>query len=352
MDRSGQFIHHPAYEGKNIKNYTEEGSLDEIDEILKGSENSHITYNWLNPWDKKAKKKMAIYSYIDELDWIIVSTGYFDDFYAPLLPIKLNIFYIIIFLVLANFVFFHYLHTIFDKPILDIINKLKNINPKEGYDYIEIESSDEIGLIAATFNNLISEIENYEINLENMVDRKTKELRIANEYLYHMTIYDKLTEVHNRSYIMELLTKKFNSKNKFTCILFDIDHFKKVNDTYGHLAGDFILKELCSLISVTKDSSMELARYGGEEFIMCWDSNSEDSYEEIEKIRLAIEEYDFIYNGITKIKITCSFGIASTYDFDPMSIEELIDYSDAALYQSKNTGRNKVTVFSSKSDIK
>ncbi len=344
LNSQGKFIKHPAYEGDNIFDIKklEKGSFaHKILEEKKGA----ITYYWKNPWEVEEREKLAIFNYIEPLDWYIVTSGYYSEFYNILVVIKNNILVTSIFLILFNILFFLYLHRVFEKPIKTLTEKIKNINPTNGYSYLEVRSNDELGMVTVSFNNLLLTIENYATYLESMVEEKTKELRLVNEKLYKSTIFDKLTEVHNRAYIMNKVQEKFDNNEKFTCVLFDIDYFKKVNDKYGHLGGDFILKELCKLVKDILPKDSHFGRYGGEEFLIIFRSDAKETFGLVEEVREKIEKNVFKF-GKSNVKITSSFGIASTYTHTPQSMEELIDYTDKALYKSKNTGRNKVTIYS------
>lgn len=160
---------------------------------------------------------------------------------------------------------------------------------------------------------------------------------------------DFLTGVYNR----RELTRQFNIKQMFSkpdstvgILNIDLDHFKSINDTFGHAAGDIALKEFCSLVNKIIRSNDILARNGGEEFIILMDNVTNDQlYGVAEKIRKKIEEHTFSYNG-TKFKVTISIGviIAKTNE---TTLNDLISKSDEKLYQSKKSGRNCITFDSS-----
>jgi len=158
-------------------------------------------------------------------------------------------------------------------------------------------------------------------------------------------IKDSLTNTFNRRYLEErLLVDLFNSSDKkqpISIILVDIDHFKKVNDNYGHLAGDYVLKEFVKIAKYNIRSGLDwIARYGGEEFlIVLLNSDENIAYTVAEKVRKAIENAEFQYNEDT-IRITASLG-TYTIDSKRMTCEQLIDHADRNLYRAKNSGRNK-----------
>jgi len=123
--------------------------------------------------------------------------------------------------------------------------------------------------------------------------------------------------------------------------MFDIDHFKKVNDTYGHLAGDFILKELCALLSKLVRREELMARYGGEEFVIALPETALTTATTLaEKARRMVERHDFMF-AETRIPLTISLGCA---ELSPMAADptNFIREADERLYDAKHKGRNCV----------
>ncbi len=157
---------------------------------------------------------------------------------------------------------------------------------------------------------------------------------------------DALTKVYNRKFINEKLPAKIEKAiDTFTPLsvaMCDIDHFKKINDVYGHQAGDMVLSFLGNFLKTHVRGNDIVARYGGEEFLILLEGiEKKDAYNVMERLRetLSKEEID-IDNG-RKIKITISIGISSFPD-DGSTLKELIEASDIALYKAKNGGRNRV----------
>lgn len=192
--------------------------------------------------------------------------------------------------------------------------------------------------------------------------RKEKEfLTLATNYIsitlqnivYHSNIeyiawHDALTGQYNKAYMMVDLEKKIidaRIKNSiFYIAVIDIDYFKKFNDTYGHLVGDVVLKEVSKTIKAALGLKDSIYRFGGEEFILFIDSVAENKIVQyIDNVRQKTEEL-CITNDTKELKVTISIGF-SQYPNDAKEIEELIKDADIALYQSKETGRNKVTKF-------
>jgi diguanylate cyclase (GGDEF)-like protein len=159
---------------------------------------------------------------------------------------------------------------------------------------------------------------------------------------------DSLTGIFNRKTIIETIQEEFNkAKTKnypLSFIMFDIDHFKKINDTYGHPGGDYVLKETCDLIKNKMIRQRDaFGRYGGEEFaLLLPGTQSQIAIEVAERIRQAIEKHAFIFEEKT-IQVTISLGVVAL-DSSSKTPEELIALADKALYDAKNQGRNRVCV--------
>ncbi len=172
---------------------------------------------------------------------------------------------------------------------------------------------------------------------------------IDNARLYDMAFYDSLTKVFMRRYFEAWLAQEFARVKRYhtdlSLMLVDIDHFKKINDHYGHQAGDFVLRELAQTIKISVREADVVARYGGEEFAICLpETTVEKAKFSAERIRKAIEKKRFIYEG-NKISVTVSIGIASFSKSPEDSVDKFITDADVALYISKESGRNCVTMY-------
>jgi two-component system, cell cycle response regulator len=165
------------------------------------------------------------------------------------------------------------------------------------------------------------------------------------ETIYTLTIVDGLTGVNNKRYFLEYLEREMGRCHRYgrplTLMMFDIDFFKKINDVHGHLAGDYVLRELAQTVKRMVRKEQCFARYGGEEFALVV---PEDGLEKArifaEKIRRTIEEKLFAFEN-QDIPVTLSIGVADmTSDMvDPL---QFIKVADANLYKAKKTGRNRV----------
>ena len=165
------------------------------------------------------------------------------------------------------------------------------------------------------------------------------------EEIYRLTTIDGLTQVYNKRYFVETLEREIGRAQRYrrdlSLIMFDIDHFKKVNDTFGHLAGDYVLKQLAAVIKSRIRREDILSRYGGEEFaIILPEIDHYNASQFAEKIRRLTEKAVFRFED-TEIPVTISIGVASlAADItDPV---EFVKLADQKLYEAKNNGRNCV----------
>jgi diguanylate cyclase (GGDEF)-like protein len=165
------------------------------------------------------------------------------------------------------------------------------------------------------------------------------------EEIYRLMTVDGLTAVFNKRYFIESLERELSRSRRYrrelSLIMFDIDHFKHINDTYGHLAGDAVLKQLCKVVSDRIRREDLLCRYGGEEFaILLPEIDHFNARLMADKIRRLIEATQFHFER-TLINVTISLGVASS-NSDEIDIEAFIKLADEQLYLAKNGGRNRV----------
>ncbi|MFO2620506.1 diguanylate cyclase [Legionella pneumophila] len=170
------------------------------------------------------------------------------------------------------------------------------------------------------------------------------------ENLRYQSIRDPLTGLYNRRYLEDFLFKQLHqaerTKASFAILMLDLDHFKKINDTFGHDAGDLVLKELGQILNSDIRLGDIASRYGGEEFVLLlYDIDAQAAKMKAENLRSAISNLQVKYGAQPVGQITASIGI-SVYPDDAKSPAEVIEAADKALYQAKNKGRNKVILFS------
>ncbi len=170
------------------------------------------------------------------------------------------------------------------------------------------------------------------------------ELTESNRKLDDISKRDELTGIFNRRYLMESLGHEAARSERYgaplSFVLFDLDFFKHINDTYGHTAGDLVLKQFAAAVSGRLRKTDIFGRYGGEEFVAVLTDTPLDKAAAIaEDIRSMIEGHTFGYEH-TPLRLTVSAGVAGMVA--GMKMEDLVELSDRGLYQAKNSGRNRV----------
>lgn len=221
-------------------------------------------------------------------------------------------------------------------------------NPKPIQEILQ-EANIALSLMNLNYEQMNKALVAAKLELQNL----TRELAEKNQRLEKLAHVDGLTEVYNHRYFQNFLGKEISradrNEHKISLIMIDVDHFKLFNDEYGHLAGDYILKELCRLIQEHLREYDLLARYGGEEFTVVLPETGQAEAEIVaEKLRAVIAGHLFS-DGEHGYQITVSMGVATLQPAqDPFKRNDLIDFADKALYESKRRGRNRVTVYESR----
>ena len=188
--------------------------------------------------------------------------------------------------------------------------------------------------------NIIKEFDDHRQKIDSLTER-TKDIEEA-------ASRDHLTGVYNRKHIEKLLNEEFNNASKnhepLSLAFIDLDDFKTVNDTYGHLAGDKVLRDLAELFNQKIRSTDKLARYGGDEFLIMLPRTDYDVAKKLlnRLIQGLQESKGFKFDGAS-VKISCSIGMATHLsDGSFKTLENLIGAADKALYKAKKAGKNKI----------
>jgi len=254
-------------------------------------------------------------------------------------------------------------------PIRDLSRAVARITGGDLDAVCEVRGNDEVSRLAAAFNSMVARLREYIHDLDLKVRERTRELdeknrslaeeirmrqkaqeelAQANRKLMDLSVRDPLTGLFNRRYMEETLAREF-AKSKRTgnpcgVIMLDVDFFKKFNDTYGHEAGDLVLKTLADTLRGRVRGEDVVCRYGGEEFIIILPEISRDMARlRAEELRKAVAGEMRIVHDSTELKVTISLGVAlfPEHGDDP---DMVVGAADQALYASKESGRNRVTV--------
>lgn len=184
-------------------------------------------------------------------------------------------------------------------------------------------------------------------SLRDELKKKNHQLENLLGQVENLANTDMLTGLWNRRRLEAVLMNEFRRTKRYqtplSCMMIDIDHFKRINDIYGHATGDIVLKETADIILSMSRTVDTVARWGGEEFIaLLPQTGKNDAVMPADRIRKAIEEKKF--TGIPNETITISIGIASAPDFAIDNEDKLVSQADVALYRAKENGRNRVEV--------
>ena len=186
--------------------------------------------------------------------------------------------------------------------------------------------------------------------LQDELDEKNRELETANTKLRQLSITDGLTELFNHRHVHELLHEEWErirrTDDPLAVTMLDLDHFKQVNDTYGHPTGDVILYETAQILRETAREIDMVGRYGGEEFIAILPESDEEAGARFAaRVRERIENHVY-RDGATTVRMTVSCGVAASPHPGVDTPDDLIKYADEALYTAKESGRNQVVLAS------
>jgi len=178
------------------------------------------------------------------------------------------------------------------------------------------------------------------------IKRLQDDLKKSNELLHELSITDFLTGLYNRRYLIESLNREIlradRKDGSLSLIVIDIDHFKRVNDTYGHQQGDQVLQIVSGIIKKELRNYDIAARFGGEEFFAVLpDVNVDEALLVAERIRSAVEEYRF-ENELSDLELTISLGVADLSYLSCQTVDNFIKLTDDALYRAKANNRNCV----------
>lgn len=221
---------------------------------------------------------------------------------------------------------------------------------------IDLESKDEIGMLGSAFNRMAQAIQKREQDLrelaeglEKKVADRTEELRDQNEKLEKIAIMDSLTQAFTRRYFFDLAEKEIQRAKRygqlFSVMILDLDHFKDINDSYGHRVGDQVLVSIVRLCQENIRNVDVFARYGGEEFVILMpETDCKVTCTLADRLCALIAETP-ISLGSLNISVTVSVGVACWDGEQELNFDQLLSRADIALYRAKDNGRNQAVVW-------
>ena len=271
--------------------------------------------------------------------------------------------FLIAFLVVVSFILYALLiwalKKFIHKPLQKLINDVETIeldDINKNKINLHIEADNEFKAVEVACNNMLRKVDlnkqellkveyNYQSILEKEVSERTHELELSNKQLNTLAATDPLTQIRNRRSFFDIAEKYYSiairTKEALSLLMIDLDHFKSVNDKYGHASGDEVLKEFTRIVQKQLRESDLFARYGGEEFVIVLANTGIDGAENLaEKIRSAVEA-NFLITEKNEIQVTVSIGISELGKKD-VSLEDILYRADKALYLAKEKGRNRI----------
>ncbi len=323
-----------------------------------------ILYKYFKDPNKKEKKCCAIDSsnkkIIDPLTGEILATAHarFDDHeYEVMLQNNKIVTFKIFTVTLALLTFFLILIKREFRFLQELTQNVLNYDPKLNHFPTQKSTrNDEVGIIHNAILSMVEKIHTHSETLDSLnhslelkVHERTQALEEANQQLIELTLTDPLTQLANRrafdNYYNDMYQLAQRNRVEISIVMCDIDHFKRINDTYGHSMGDEVLKALAAILkSSLQRSSDFVARYGGEEFvIVLYDTNCNDAQALCSRIQDNLKDTDNLQFkwGFTD-PITMSFGISCMIPNEAKNQTILISSADVALYKAKNEGRNRI----------
>jgi diguanylate cyclase (GGDEF)-like protein len=288
-----------------------------------------------NYTDKEKGKMLGAVISIPELSWAVFIQQPYDAVYWSLgrmrrLSLLVGLLSLC-FAVLLAFLISRYI----TRSIAKLIYGVRQVANRNFTFKVDIQSKNEIGELADTFNQMVDQLNAHRKHIEQQQNK-----------LEVLARTDALTGLNNHRHFMEELTSEVNravhSDAPLSVMILDLDEFKRINDTYGHLVGDQVLLATADIIKGHLHSSDIIARYGGDEFCVALTNTSVPKARAVAtKIRKEIADKTFSADGAKKFQVTCSIGLTQFHK-DMESTLEVLKLADQALYKAKKAGRNQI----------
>ena len=232
------------------------------------------------------------------------------------------------------------------RPIRNLVHSSQQLAAGDLTVQVPVRGDDEVAQLATAFNSMATEILGNTERLEGEVARRTAELEEANREITKLAVTDALTGCHNRHYLDQQLPGEIDRAGRYgrrlSVIMCDIDHFKSVNDTYGHAVGDAVLRAVGRYLDAHRRASDWVCRFGGEEFVIVFPETAlEEAIRIADRTRLGLASLTVDVDG-SSINVTASLGVSSFRIGQDNSVATLLARSDEAMYRSKTGGRDQV----------
>lgn len=323
--------------GQSIGQYTSEETMRVLEDTVLKEPIGSTTYTNLGGIDITAS-----YAVVNQTGWRAVISTPEADLLSAAREAKLTAHWLTKLFAVIMILIAILLSRVLVKPVLVLTERMRRAAGGDLSGRLEVRSKDEIGMLTSNINEMLDSFQTMISDLEKST-RSEQELLIRTVMMDSASKFDSLTGLYNHKSYHEYMDKLMEQTNlheyHMTLAALDIDNFKKVNDTFGHGAGDIALKVTAACIRDQLDTNDFAARYGGEEFVILLTSKSHDQNIQIlETIRQTIAESPI--EALDGSAITISIGVHHLQEGDTK--EQVFSLADQALYEAKRTGKNKV----------
>ena len=284
---------------------------------------------------------MGLARKVPSTEWAVVTQMRLSKAYAGIVRLgKITLALVVLLLIAVGTLAYALGHTIV-KPLERLSGQAGNVAAGDLQVDIPVRGRNEVSYLTQVFNHMVASLRRGQAEIAEAHEA----LMEKNRELHQLSITDGLTGLYNRKHVMDLFDMEFVRTQRYGtvfCVLIaDIDHFKTINDTYGHLAGDAVLRRIADCLRQTVRETDHVGRYGGEEFLIILPATDTPGAMELgQRIRHSISQLEFHDNG-QAFSMSVSVGLAHCTDSDG-SVEAVISRADTALYQAKAGGRNQV----------
>jgi len=277
---------------------------------------------------------------IPNTDWSVVAEIKKADAYAEIVRMGELTTLIVVLLLVAMGLFAYLLGHSIVKPLQRLSGEAGKVASGNLQVDIPVQGNSEISYLTQVFNHMVASLQRG----QEEISQAHEALIEKNRELHQLSITDSLTGIFNRKHVMDLFDMEFIRTQRygtpFSVLIADLDHFKAVNDTYGHLAGDSVLRSIAKAMVESVRACDHIGRYGGEEFVVVLPNTGIDGAMDMaERIRRKIRLVTFNNDG-QEFSMTLSIGLAVCHD-DDNSVEAILKRADDALYRAKANGRDQ-----------
>ncbi len=278
---------------------------------------------------------------VPDTEWSVVAEKKKTDAYADIARVGKLTILIVGFLLITMGGFAYLLAQTIVKPLKRLSKEAGQVASGDLQVEIPVHGTNEVSYLTQLFNHMVSSLRQGQAQ----ISQAHEALIEKNRELHQLSITDGLTGLFNRKHLMDLFDMEFiraqRYQTPFSVLIADLDHFKTINDTHGHLAGDSVLRRIADTLGQSIRECDHVGRYGGEEFLIILpDTRVDGAMQMGERIRQIVSEVSF-YNDGEAFSMTLSVGVATCSQADS-DLEAILSRADEALYRAKANGRNQV----------